>query len=35
MAIAQRIVDAHGGRISVSDFGPGAEIVITLPRGNV
>jgi signal transduction histidine kinase len=33
MAIAKRIVEAHGGRIAVGDTaGPGAEIVITLPR---
>jgi PAS domain S-box-containing protein len=31
MAIAQRIVEAHGGRIGVGD-GPGAEILLTLPR---
>ena len=34
MAIAQRIVSSHGGRISVADReGPGAEIVVMLPRG--
>jgi PAS domain S-box-containing protein len=34
MAIARRIVDAHGGRIAVSGAeGPGAEIILTLPRG--
>ncbi len=33
MAIARRIVEAHGGRIAVGDHnGPGAEILITLPR---
>jgi signal transduction histidine kinase len=33
MAIGQRIIEAHGGTIAVSDFGPpGARIVITLPR---
>jgi PAS domain S-box-containing protein len=33
MAIAKRIVGAHGGRIAVGEAqGPGAEIVITLPR---
>jgi two-component system sensor kinase FixL len=32
MAIAKRIVDAHGGRIAVGDNGPGAEIVLALPR---
>jgi signal transduction histidine kinase len=35
MAITQRIVEAHGGRITVGDHpGPGAEIAIVLPRGN-
>jgi signal transduction histidine kinase len=34
MAITQRIVEAHGGRISAIDRpGPGAEIVIIVPRG--
>ncbi len=34
MAIAMRIVEAHGGRISVGDAGgPGAVFLITLPRG--
>jgi PAS domain S-box-containing protein len=33
MAIAQRIVEAHGGRISVGP-GPGAELLIFLPRDN-
>jgi signal transduction histidine kinase len=34
MAIAKRIVEAHGGRISVGDSeGPGAVFLITLPRG--
>jgi signal transduction histidine kinase len=33
MAIAKRIVEAHGGQIVVgSDSAPGAEILITLPR---
>jgi signal transduction histidine kinase len=33
MAIAKRIIDAHGGLIAVGNgAGPGAEIVITLPR---
>jgi signal transduction histidine kinase len=31
MAIARRIVEAHGGRIEVGRDGPGAEIVITMP----
>lgn len=35
MAIAERIVEAHGGRISVGAAEPhrGTEIVLTLPRG--
>lgn len=33
MAITRRIVEAHGGRIAVGDGGPGAEIIVTLPRG--
>jgi len=33
MAIAKRIVEAHGGEIRVANVGrPGAEIVMTLPR---
>ncbi|HEY1381138.1 MAG TPA: PAS domain S-box protein [Gemmataceae bacterium] len=33
LAIARRIVEAHGGEIAAGDGpGPGAEIVITLPR---
>jgi PAS domain S-box-containing protein len=32
MAIAKRIVEAHGGRIEIVDSSPGAEIAITLPR---
>jgi signal transduction histidine kinase len=33
MAIAKRIIDAHGGQIAVgSAAGPGAEILLTLPR---
>ncbi len=36
MAIAKRIVEAHGGQIAVGNGVPrGAEIVIILPRGNV
>jgi signal transduction histidine kinase len=36
MAIVQRIVQSHGGTIVVADRdGPGAEIVITLPRTSV
>ena len=36
MAIAKRIVEAHGGRIAVGEgAGPGAEIILTLPRGNL
>jgi PAS domain S-box-containing protein len=34
MAIAKRIVEAHGGTIALGEGdGPGAEVVITLPRG--
>jgi PAS domain S-box-containing protein len=34
MAIAKRIVEAHGGRIDVGPgSGRGAEIILTLPRG--
>src|SRR5205807_2634196 len=33
MAIAKRIVDAHGGQLAVGDNpAPGAELVLTLPR---
>jgi PAS domain S-box-containing protein len=36
MAIARRVIDAHGGRIAVgNDFSPGAEFRITLMRGSV
>jgi two-component system sensor kinase FixL len=35
MAIAQRIVEAHGGQIAAgTPDGPGAEIQLLLPRGN-
>jgi two-component system, LuxR family, sensor kinase FixL len=35
MAIAKRIVEAHGGQIAVGmPSGPGAEIQLLLPRGN-
>jgi signal transduction histidine kinase len=35
MAIAQRIVEAHGGQIAVGEnSGPGAEILLLLPRAN-
>lgn len=35
MAIAKRIVEAHGGQMAIGDAeGPGAVFVITLPRGN-
>ena len=35
MAIARRIVEAHGGSIvAAADGGPGAEIVIKMPRGD-
>ncbi len=34
LSIAQRIVEAHGGRIAAGeDGGPGAEIILVLPRG--
>jgi signal transduction histidine kinase len=34
LAIARRIVEAHGGRIDSRDRkGPGAEIVLTIPKG--
>jgi len=32
MAIVKRIVETHGGRIAVGASGPGAEIVLLLPR---
>ena len=33
MAIVKRIVEAHGGRVEVAEpSGPGAEILLTLPR---
>ncbi|HKB42653.1 MAG TPA: ATP-binding protein, partial [Gemmataceae bacterium] len=36
MAIARRIVEAHGGRIALGDSArAGAEILITLPRGDL
>jgi two-component system sensor kinase FixL len=35
MAIAQRIIEAHGGKIATAaPDGPGAEIQLLLPRGN-
>jgi PAS domain S-box-containing protein len=34
MAIAQRLVEAHGGTIEVGPHSPGAEIIVTLPRGD-
>jgi len=34
MAIAKRIVEAHGGQIAVGTGGPGAEILVTLPRAS-
>src|SRR5262249_43624724 len=35
MAISKRIVEAHGGQIGVGpDPAAGAEIVLSLPRGN-
>jgi signal transduction histidine kinase len=34
MAIAKRIVEAHGGHIAVGDAaGPGAVFLLTLPKG--
>jgi signal transduction histidine kinase len=34
MSITKRIVEAHGGHIGLGmNSGPGAEILITLPRG--
>jgi PAS domain S-box-containing protein len=34
MAITRRIIEAHGGNIAVGEgTGPGAEIILTLPRG--
>jgi PAS domain S-box-containing protein len=32
LALARRIVEAHDGRIEPGEFGPGCEIVITMPR---
>jgi signal transduction histidine kinase len=32
MAIARRVIDAHGGRIAVGDSAEGAEFVINLPK---
>ncbi|HEX5272150.1 MAG TPA: ATP-binding protein, partial [Gemmataceae bacterium] len=32
MAIAKRVIEAHGGEIAVGAGGPGAEILLTLPR---
>jgi len=32
LAIARRIVEAHGGTLVVGDHGPGAELVMMLPR---
>ncbi len=32
MAIARRIVEAHGGQIVIGDSKSGAEFIITLPR---
>jgi PAS domain S-box-containing protein len=32
MAIAHRIMQSHGGEISVGENGPGAEIILLLPR---
>jgi PAS domain S-box-containing protein len=35
MAIARRIVEAHQGRIAVGSGGPGAELVLVIPRESV
>jgi signal transduction histidine kinase len=36
MAIVQRIVQAHGGLVRVGQQnGPGAEIIVTVPRGQI
>ena len=32
LAICRRIVEAHGGLLTLGNAGPGAEFVITLPR---
>lgn len=32
MAIARRVREAHGGDVGVGAGGPGAEIILTLPR---
>jgi PAS domain S-box-containing protein len=32
MAIARRVIDAHGGKIAVGDTSEGAEFVISLPK---
>jgi PAS domain S-box-containing protein len=34
MPIAKRIVEAHGGRMAVGQEGPGAEIILLLPRSS-
>ncbi|MBY0228129.1 MAG: HAMP domain-containing histidine kinase, partial [Gemmataceae bacterium] len=33
LAICKRIVETHGGRIEAGENGPGAEIVVRLPKG--
>ena len=34
MAIAKRIVEAHGGQITIGEVaGPGAVFLLTLPKG--
>ncbi len=33
LAICKRIVEAHEGRIEVGDNCPGAQVIVTLPRG--
>jgi two-component system, LuxR family, sensor kinase FixL len=34
LALCKRVVDEHGGRIEAGRDGPGAEVIITLPRSN-
>ena len=33
LAIAKRIMESHDGAIAAGDAGPGAEMIVTLPRG--
>lgn len=32
MSVAQGIIEAHGGRIEIGEPGPGAEVIVLLPR---